>query len=51
MKKVILLISACLLSIGHTFAQSKQVTIKAGTIVPMQSVNTVLARDGKATLI
>ncbi len=45
MKKVILLISACLLSIGHTFAQSKQVTIKAGTIVPMQSVNTVLARD------
>ena len=37
--------SVCLLSIGHTFAQRKQVTIKAGTIVPLQSVNTVLARE------
>ena len=33
------------MSIGHTFAQGKQVTIKAGTIVPLQSVNTVLARE------
>lgn len=45
MKRVILSLSLCLLSLGQIFAQGKQVTIKAGTIVPLQAVNTVLARE------
>lgn len=45
MKKLILLASVMLLSISQAFAQGKKVTLKAGTIVPLQAVNTVLARE------
>ena len=43
MKKVFLCLTLCCMSIV-TFAQ-KEVTIKAGTMIPFQAVNTVKAAD------
>lgn len=43
MKKVVLCLALCCMSI-MTYAQ-KEVTIKAGTLIPFQSVNTVRAAD------
>ncbi len=44
MKKTLLLASIAMLSVSQMFAQQK-VTIKAGTIVPLQSINQVKAAD------
>ncbi|MBP8622625.1 hypothetical protein [Bacteroides sp.] len=44
MKKVVLISAMAMFSVGSMFAQQK-VTIKAGTIVPMHSVNSVKAAD------
>ena len=43
MKKVFMILALCLMSVA-TFAQ-KEVTVKAGTLVPLQIVNPTKAAD------